>query len=132
MPIFEVAIPCEVFGRARLDLADPWPYDSTVCAAEPGRTTIGAGFVAGTVHGLDELATAHTVIVPACADVHDAQPPGLVAAVRAAHEAGARVVSLCSGAFVLAAAGLLDGRRTTVHWLYADLLARRFPPPVPC
>ncbi|GAA3249900.1 helix-turn-helix domain-containing protein [Nonomuraea helvata] len=127
VPIFEVAIPCEVFGRARLDLADPWPYDFTVCAAEPGRTTIGAGFVAGTVHGLEELATAHTVIVPACADVHDAQPPGLVAAVRAAHEAGARVVSLCSGAFVLAAAGLLNGRRATVHWLYADLLARRFP-----
>jgi AraC family transcriptional regulator, transcriptional activator FtrA len=127
VPIFEAAIPCEVFGRARLDLADPWLYDFRICAAEPGRTTLSAGFVAGTTHGLDRLIDADTVIVPACADVHDAQPPDLVEAVRAAHRAGARVVSLCSGAFVLAAAGILDGRRATVHWLYADLLAKRFP-----
>jgi AraC family transcriptional regulator, transcriptional activator FtrA len=127
VPIFEAAIPCEVFGRARPDLADPWYYDFRVCAAEPGRTRTGAGFVASTVHSLDELAQAHTVIVPACANVHDTQPPDLVEAVRAAHQAGARVVSLCSGAFVLAAAGLLDGRRATVHWMYADLLTERFP-----
>jgi transcriptional regulator GlxA family with amidase domain len=127
VPIFEAAIPCEVFGRPRPDIADPWLYDFRVCAAEPGRTTLGAGFVAGTTYGLDRLTEAHTVIVPACADPRGTQPPDLVAAVKAAHQAGARIVSLCSGAFVLAAAGLLDGRRATVHWMYADLLARRFP-----
>jgi AraC family transcriptional regulator, transcriptional activator FtrA len=126
-PIFEAAIPCEVFGRPRLDLADPWFYDFRVCAVEPGRTRTGSGFVADTRYGLDELRHADTVIVPACADVHGTQPPELVAAVRAAHQAGARVVSLCSGAFVLAAAGLLDGRRATVHWMWAGLLAERFP-----
>ncbi len=126
VPIFDVAIPCEVFGRARPDLADHW-YDFRVCAAEPGRTRTGAGFVADTRFGLDELAWADTVIVPACADPHDPPPRGLVDAVRAAHGNGARVVSICTGAFVLAAAGLLDGRRATVHWMYASVLAERYP-----
>jgi AraC family transcriptional activator FtrA len=127
VPIFEAAIPCEVFGRHRRELADPWFYDFRVCAAEPGRTRTGSGFVVDTRYGLDELVHADTVIVPACADVHDTQPPELVEAVREAHRAGARVVSLCSGAFVLAAAGLLDGRRATVHWMWAGLLAERYP-----
>jgi AraC family transcriptional regulator, transcriptional activator FtrA len=126
-PIFEAAIPCEVFGRPRPELADPWYYDFRVCSAEPGRTHTGSGFVADTPYGLDELAHADTVIVPACANVLRAPPPALVEAVQAAHRAGARIVSLCTGAFVLAAAGLLDGRRATVHWMWADLLAERFP-----
>src|SRR4051794_858268 len=106
VPIFEVAVPCEGFGRPRRELADPW-YDFRICSAEPGRTQVGGGFIAGAPHGLDELVRADTVIVPACENVHCAQPPELVEAVRAAHKRGARVVSLCSGAFVLAAAGLL-------------------------
>ncbi len=125
VPIFDVAIPCEVFGRARPGLADRL-YDFRVCAAEPGRTRTEAGFVVDTTYGLDELARADTVVIPAVTDV-DAQPRELIDAVRAAHEAGARVVSICTGAFVLAAAGLLDGRRATVHWMYADLLAARYP-----
>jgi transcriptional regulator GlxA family with amidase domain len=126
VPIFEVAVPCEVFGRRRPDFVDPW-YDFRVCAAEPGRTRIGAGFVADTPHGLDELVRADTVIVPACANVLDSQPADLVAAVRVAYERGARVASICTGAFVLAAAGLLDDRPATVHWMYAGLLAERYP-----
>ncbi|HEX4214245.1 MAG TPA: helix-turn-helix domain-containing protein [Candidatus Dormibacteraeota bacterium] len=126
VPIFEAAIPCEVFGRPRRDLADPW-YDFRVCAVDPGRTRLGGGFIAGTAHGLEDLAGADTVIVPACENVHEEQPAELVEAVRAAHSRGARIVSICSGAFVLAAAGLLDGRTATLHWMHADLLARRYP-----
>ena len=126
VPIFDVAIPCEVFGRERPGLAERW-YDFRVCAAEPGRTRTSAGFVVDTGFGLDELARAGTVIVPAAADVQEAAPPDLVRAVRQAHAAGARVVSICTGAFVLAAAGLLNGRRATVHWRYASLLAERYP-----
>lgn len=125
-PIFDVAIPCEIFGRIRPGMAERW-YDFRVCAAEPGQTRTGAGFVTGTEYGLDELARAGTVIVPAVADPFSPQPPALVEAVRAAHDAGARVASICSGAFVLAAAGLLDGRRATVHWMYASVLAERYP-----
>ncbi|MGH3844478.1 MAG: GlxA family transcriptional regulator [Pseudonocardiaceae bacterium] len=124
VPIFELAAPCAVFGRARLDWVDPW-YDFTVCA--PSDVRFGGWFRADTAHGLDELARADTVIVPACHDV-DADPPtDLLDAVRAAHDAGARIASICTGAFVLAAAGLLDGRRATTHWLHSDRLARRWP-----
>ncbi len=126
MPIFEAAIPCEVFGRARPGLPDPW-YEFTVCAQEPGRTSTGSAFVTATPYGLDGLAMADTVIVPACDNVLDDAPAQLVTAVRAAHERGARIVSLCTGAFVLAEAGLLDGRRATVHWFHANLLAERYP-----
>jgi transcriptional regulator GlxA family with amidase domain len=77
--------------------------------------------------GLDRLAHADTVIVPALADVDEDPPADLVEAVRAAHESGARVVSLCTGAFVLAAAGLLDGLRATTHWAHTEELAARYP-----
>lgn len=125
-PIFDVAIPCEIFGRQRPELPETW-YDFRVCAAEPGQTRTGAGFLAGTEYGLSELARADTVIIPAIADPLLPQPPQLLDAVRAAHEAGARIASICTGAFVLAAAGLLDGRRATVHWMHASLLAERYP-----
>jgi AraC family transcriptional activator FtrA len=124
VPVFEVAAPCEVFGLARADWVDPW-YDFTVCA--PANVRFGSWFRTDTPHGLDELAAADIVIVPACHDIDIDPPADLVEAVRAAHEAGARVASICTGAFVLAAAGLLDGRRATTHWMHAARLARRYP-----
>jgi AraC family transcriptional activator FtrA len=112
VPLFELAAPCAIFGFPGPDLVDTW-YDFTVCA--PAGVQVGGWFRADTAHGLDELAGADTVIVPACHDVGETPPADLVEAVRAAHEGGARVASICTGAFVLAAAGLLDGRRATTH-----------------
>lgn len=77
--------------------------------------------------GLDRLARAETVIVPSVADVDAPVPPALLDAVRTAHAAGARLVSLCTGAFVLAAAGVLDGLSATTHWAHTDVLAARYP-----
>jgi transcriptional regulator GlxA family with amidase domain len=121
---FDLATPIEVFGRLRLP-GGRAPYRVRVCGAA---TAIDAGpFTLRARHDLAALARADTVIVPGIADLARPVPRPLVAAIRAAAARGARVASICSGAFVLAATGLLDGRRATTHWLAAAELARRHP-----
>ncbi|MFF7727065.1 helix-turn-helix domain-containing protein [Streptomyces sp. NPDC008001] len=120
---FELSVAYEIFGAAPAGVAGPW-YDVAVCgsdAVQVGRFRLEPD------HGFDRLRRAETVIVPGWADVDVAPPADLVDAVRAAHEAGARVASLCTGAFVLAAAGLLDGKRATTHWAHTGDLAARYP-----
>jgi AraC family transcriptional activator FtrA len=124
---FELAIAAEVFGLERPELEAPWWYEFEVCAEQPGQLRTLGAFDLVVAHGLERLASADTVIVPACPDPHGDPSPRLIDALRTAHSRGARIVSICSGAFTLAGAGLLDGRTATTHWLHAPLLARRYP-----
>jgi AraC family transcriptional activator FtrA len=123
---FELGIVTEVFGLPRPELDVDW-YDLTICAVSPDDLPMLGRATLRTPYGLDTFARADTLIVPGVSDVHAEVPPELVAALRRAHRRGARIVSICSGAFALAAAGLLDGRRAATHWRYAELLARRYP-----
>ncbi|WP_052847370.1 GlxA family transcriptional regulator [Streptomyces avicenniae] len=125
-PIFELAVPCEVFGLARPDLVDPW-YELRMCG-DGASVPVAAGLRADTPYPWAALADADTVLVPACSrTVQLDPPPALLAALRTAHERGRRIVSLCAGAYLLAAAGLLDGRDATTHWMNAPDLADRYP-----
>ncbi|MFJ4609685.1 helix-turn-helix domain-containing protein [Streptomyces griseus] len=120
---FEMSLACEVFGSHAPAGARSW-YRLSLCG--PGAVRVGR-FLVEPDRGLTSLARTDTVIVPGWADTDRDPPAELVDAVRTAHEAGARVASLCTGAFVLAAAGLLDGGRATTHWAHARELAGRHP-----
>ncbi|NHC13085.1 helix-turn-helix domain-containing protein [Motilibacter deserti] len=126
MSPFESAIVIEAFGLPRPELDVPW-YSLSVCVPRGEAVRTVGGLRVEAPYGLEAVARAGTVIVPGVADVHDDVPDELSAVLRAAHARGARVVSICSGAFALAQAGLLDGRRATTHWRYAGLLRERFP-----
>jgi AraC family transcriptional activator FtrA len=123
---FEMAVPCEVFGADRSDMGLP-NYRFLVCAAEEGLLRTDAGFGIVAPYGVDALCEAQTVVLPAWRDVEEVPPTKLLDALREVYERGTRIVSLCTGAFILAAAGLLDGRRVTTHWMHAGRLADRFP-----
>ncbi|WP_231584865.1 helix-turn-helix domain-containing protein [Burkholderia sp. 9120] len=119
-------MPCVVFGEERSGGGLP-DFDFRVCAAEAGPLTTTAGFSIAVTHGLEALADADTIIVPSWRDPDETPPAELLAALRAAHARGAQLVGLCLGAFVLAAAGILDGRPASTHWACADDFARRYP-----
>lgn len=124
--MFELGVACEVFGLDR-SYAGLDPFDFRICAAEPGRplaSTIGVPLVVP--HGLEALEDADLVVVPAY-EIRDEYPAELLDGLRRASERGAIILSICSGAFALGAAGLLDGRPCTTHWRYAAELARRHP-----
>jgi len=122
---FHLSVPCIVFGDERPEGGVP-PFDLRVCAAEAGTLATTAGFTIAAPYGLDALADADVVIVPSWRNAAEVPPAALCDALRAAHARGAIVVGLCVGSYVLAHAGLLDGRAATTHWAWADDFASRF------
>jgi transcriptional regulator GlxA family with amidase domain len=128
---FELGVACEVFGVDRRDDGLP-AYDFAVVAGEPGPLRSAAGFTVDTPFRLERLVEADLVLVSAVSNERIARAPGdypeaLLTALAGCMARGARVLSVCSGAYVLGAAGLLDGRRCTTHWRHAAALARMFP-----
>jgi AraC family transcriptional regulator, transcriptional activator FtrA len=123
---FEFGIATELFGLARPELQVPW-YRYKVIAATPGPCTMLGGVEVSASHDLRHVRQAGTIVLPGWTSADIEPPQALVAALRTAHRNGARIMSICSGAFLLAATGLLDGLQATTHWRYADSLAERFP-----
>jgi len=121
---FHLAVPCVVFGE---DHPGCPAVDFKVCAAESGALRTSAGFDITVRHGLSALRKADTIIVPSWRDPAEIPPASLLRALVAAHSRGAKIVGLCLGAYVLAEAGLLDGRDATTHWGYARDFADRYP-----
>jgi AraC family transcriptional regulator, transcriptional activator FtrA len=122
---FEFGIAVELFGLPRPELAD-W-YRFQACAAEPGPLRATGGFLIEASGGLAELEAAGTIVVPGWRGAAVPPPAELLDSLRRAHANGARLVSICSGVFVLAATGLLAGRRATTHWRYVEQLAAAYP-----
>jgi transcriptional regulator GlxA family with amidase domain len=119
----DVGIPAQVFSRR-----PSMPYDVRVCGAAPGPVTGGDGLSYHVAEGLEALEQAGTVFVPGYRNPATADPPdSVVSALRAAHDRGARLAAISTGAFALAATGLLDRKRATTHWHYTRALAQRYP-----
>ena len=116
---FELGVLCEVFGLDRSEQGLP-ALDFRVCAEQPGRPmATRAGFAVLAEHPLSAMEDADLVAVPAGVTT-DTYPPQLLDQLRRAVDRGAWVMSVCTGAFALAAAGVLDGRRCTTHWMHVD------------
>lgn len=123
---FHLSVPCLVLGESRQRQDQPW-FELRVCSAESGPLRATAGFSVACEHGLEALGWADIVIVPSWRDAAERPPQALLDALRAAHQRGARLVGLCLGAYVLAAAGLLGGYPATTHWAWAEDFNSRYP-----
>jgi AraC family transcriptional activator FtrA len=123
---FEFGCTVELFALERPELDVDW-YDFSVCAVEPGPIRAAGGIIVQAPYTPELLERADTIIIPGWRDADELPPPALLDMIRAAHRRGTRLCSICSGVFVLAAAGVLDGQRATTHWRYADRLAQRYP-----
>lgn len=123
---FEFGCAVELFALERPELDVPW-YRYAVCAAEPGPLRAAGGVRIQAPYGLGKLQRADIIVVPGWRSPDERPPEKLLTALRRAHARGARLCSICSGVFVLAHAGLLEGKRAATHWRYASELARQFP-----
>ncbi|MFD0271004.1 GlxA family transcriptional regulator [Streptomyces sp. NPDC127106] len=127
---FELGIPHRIFGRAR-DASGASLYEILTCGLAPGPVRTDADFAVQVEHGPEVLATADTVVVPAAYELGPVYEEGELteelAAALAHIRPGTRLVSICTGGYVLAAAGYLDGRRATTHWFHAEHFQRLFP-----
>lgn len=124
---FEFGIAVEVFGLPRPEMGPDW-YRFAVCAVDPGPLRATGGFQVMADAGLELMQEAGTIVIPGWRGAYaEPVPPALIDALRRAHERGARLMSICSGVFVLAAAGLLSGKRATTHWRYAEQLSTKYP-----
>jgi transcriptional regulator GlxA family with amidase domain len=126
VPMFKSAVPISVFGMDRTDSGAP-KFTLMPVAGEGGRLISTGGTRIRAPYGLNEIDRAGIVVVPSWRDPRETAPESSVEAIRDAHADGALIVGLCKGAFVVAAAGLLDGRRAATHWLHATALAGRYP-----
>jgi AraC family transcriptional activator FtrA len=123
---FEFSCAAEIFGLPRPEFGPEW-YRFETCAAKGRKVTGQYGLQMSVDAGLDRIADAGTVIIPGWQGIDVPVPAPVLEALRQAHSRGTRLLSICSGSFVVAATGLLDGKRATTHWRYADSLQRRFP-----
>jgi len=123
---FEFGVAVEVFGLPRPELDVDW-YRFEVCGVDSGPLRATGGISFSTERDLATLAEADTVVIPGWRDPDEIPPEHLLSAINEAADRGVRLVSICSGVFVLAAAGVLDGRQATTHWRYLDRLATLYP-----
>lgn len=123
---FEFGCTVELFALDRPELGVDW-YDFAVCAVEPGPIRAAGGIMVQAPYDPSLLERADTIVIPGWRDADEDPPAALLAQIRAAHARGARLCTICSGVFILAAAGILDGLRATTHWRYVERLQRRYP-----